>query len=110
MGWQDNTFPDADDPNDVEYMIMYWRKVPRTPCPTGNCGDQDYRLESRQFEHLPRGTTKKQAEEVFQYYVDQRRGSGDQTSRKGQVLFLCKVERVSHITDDAGKVIYEDIQ
>jgi hypothetical protein len=101
MGWKDHTFPNADDPDDVEYMIMYWRTV---ECTSG-CTKQDYRLESRQFDHLPKGVTFAQAQVLFNKYVQERRDTGDQTSRKGQTLFLCKVERVAHIHDNQGKAL-----
>jgi hypothetical protein len=98
MTWENNTFPDADDPNDVQWIIMYWRTV---KCTSG-CTKQDYRLESRQFDHLPKGTTLAQARVLLKHYTDQRRASGDQVNRKNQSLFLCKVMNVHHIHDNEG--------
>ena len=102
MGWDDNNFPTADDPDDVEYMIVYWRTV---KCPTGNCGGRDYRLDSRQFDHLPKGTNLGQAQAKLQEYANNRRGRGDNPGRKNHSLFLCQVVRVTHINDHTGKVI-----
>jgi hypothetical protein len=102
MGWEDNNFPDADDPDDVEYLIVYWRTV---PCPTGKCKGQDYQLRSRQFDHLPKGTTLGQAQAKFNEYVKSRRNSGDQSRRKNHSLFLCQVVSVKHIHDENGKAV-----
>ena len=101
MGWKNGNFPVADDPDDVEYMIMYWRTV---ECTSG-CTKQDYRLESRQFDHLPKGVTLEQAQILFDKYVEERRATGDQAHRKSQTLFLCKVEQVAHIHDKNGKAV-----
>jgi hypothetical protein len=102
MTWADSKFPDADDPDDVEYMIMYWRTV---PCPTGNCAGKDYRLESRQFDHLPKGTSLGQAKQKLKEYSDNRKGRGDNPGRKNHSLFLCQVVEVAHINDHMGGVI-----
>ena len=102
MGWQDHTFPTSDDPNDVDYMIMYWRKV---KCPTNNCGGQDYILESRQFDHLPSGISLGQARQLFNRYVAEKKASGKQDSIKGLTLFLCEVVNVEQISDDTGEII-----
>ena len=102
MGWQDHTFPDSDDPNDVSYMIMYWRKV---PCPTGRCKGRDYMLESRQFDHLPTGISLGQARQLFNEYAADKRGTGKQPSIKGLTLFLCEVVNVEQISNDEGDII-----
>ena len=101
MGWDNGNFPDADDPKDVEYMIVYWRTV---QCTSG-CTEQDYRLESRQFDHLPLGTTFAQAQVLFNHYVQERRGTGKQDNRKNQSLFLCQVMRMAHIHDNNGNPV-----
>lgn len=100
MGWQDNTFPTADDPNDVGWMIMYWRTV---PC-NASC-KEDYRLESRQFAHLLKAATAKEAEIELAKFAADRRDAGINLHRKNHTLFLCKVHSLAHISDNTGKII-----
>ncbi len=102
MNWKTHTFPTADDPNDVEWMIVYWRTI---PCPTGNCAGQDYQLEARQFDHLPKGTTLKQANDKLDEYAANRRASGFNKGLKNHSLFLLKVQTVIHVNDSTGAVI-----
>ncbi len=102
MTWDDNTFPNADDSADVGWLISYWRTV---PCESGCHGD--YKLESRQFDHLVRAATREEAVAKFQTYVDQKRESGGGRGIKGLTLFLSKVELAVQILDDTGEVIHD---
>ncbi len=111
MSWNDNTFPDADDPLKVGWMIMYWRIVKRD-CPGGCDPEHDYRLESRQFEHLDGVATQEEADAEFQRWVDQKRESekamvaeGRPGLIKGRTYFLCKVQACVQITDNTGAIV-----
>jgi len=99
MGWKDSTFPRADDPEDVGWLISYWRIVPCKSC------EGDYRLESRQFDHLVKAANRPEALLKFQMYVDQKRASGQMPSLKGLTLFLSRVDTVAVISDHSGVVI-----
>lgn len=101
MSWDDNEFPDADDPMDVGWFISYWRTVPCSSC------NADYRLESRQFDHLVKAASRDQALAKFQTFVDQKTRSGKSGSIKGLTLFLSRVEAVVRILDNTGEVIYD---
>lgn len=99
MGWEDSDFPHADDPQNVGWLISYWRI---TPCSSGCV--EDYQLESRQFDHLVKAATPEQALEKFSKYVDQKRASGHIPDIKGLTLFLSRVEQVVVISDLTGAV------
>ncbi len=100
MSWNDSTFPKADDPNDVGWLITYWRIV---PC--SGCKEDDYMLQSRQFDHLVKAATRVQALEKFDEYVTQKRLSGKISDLKGLTLFLSKVDTVAVILDHTGEII-----
>lgn len=98
--WDDNDFSDADDPADVAYMLVKWYI---TECKT--CDPVlGYKTHSRQFEHLPKGTTRGQAQEIMQKYVDQHRVRNSKT-RKLFSIFLLEVVSEEHIQDDTGQTI-----
>jgi len=99
MSWKDSDFPRADNPEDVGWLISYWRI---TPCSEGCEGD--YQLESRQFDHLVRAATPKQARAKFKLYVKQKRRSGEMPDIKGLTLFLSRVEEIAVISDNTGVV------
>ena len=99
MGWEDNAFPDADIAEDVGWLISYWRT---TPCKAGCKGN--YRLESRQFDHLVKAATREEALELFYGYVKERK-NGRNLARKNHVLFLCKVDTMERISDVTGKIV-----
>lgn len=99
MGWKDNIFVDAADPNDVGWLISYWRIVPCKSCKS------NYRLESRQFDHLIKAATREEALEKFNKYVTQKKLSGKQNSIKGLTLFLSKVDTVARISSNTGEII-----
>ncbi len=100
MGWADNTFPDADDANDVGWMVISWKTV---PCRQGCKGD--YALHSRQFDHLGIAATRKEAETLFNKYVDMHIANGKNVHRKNFTLFLTKVVEYRRISDNAGDMI-----
>ena len=95
--WDDNDFPKADDPEDVGWMISYWRV---TKCDTG-CQD-GYRLESRQFDHLELSATRAEAVAKWKFYLQQKRASGQADSIKGLTIFLSKIIKVGIVSDDTG--------
>ena len=99
MSWEDNDFPDADDGNNVEYMLVTWRTV---EC-YSKCGG-NYFLDSRQFEHLPKGATEEEARERLAFY-EKMHLENSKGARKNHSIFLCKVVDVAQITDKTGKVI-----
>jgi len=99
MTWKDNTFSRADNPKEVQWLISYWRVVPCTSC------KGDYRLESRQFDHLLKAASRQEALAKFQMYVDQKRSSGKVAGRKGYTLFLSKVDTMVEICDNTGEII-----
>ena len=101
--WADNDFPDADDPDDVEYMLVSWKIVPLEDCPT--CKRGDYGLESKQFDHLPPGTTLPQARAKLQEYKDMHKARGHNPGRKGHVIFLCRVQEYERISDNSGNQV-----
>ncbi len=96
MTWGNDTFPKADDPLDVGWLISYWRIVKCTSC-TGN-----YSLESRQFDHLPLASTRAEAIAKWREYLVQKRASGKLKSIKGLTVFLSKVTKVGVVSDFAG--------
>ncbi len=99
MGWDNNTFPKIDNPNDVGWLISYWRIMPCTSC------NDDYRLDSRQFDHLVKSATKEEALAKFNEYVAAKRRTGKLSSIKGLTLFLSKIESVVCISDNTGEMI-----
>lgn len=101
MSWNDATFPNADDPNEVGWLISYWRI---RPC-YGGCGKQDYVLESRQFDHLVKAATRDEALAKFNVYVAQKRLSGKLSDLKGLVLFLSRVDTMVVISDVTGEIV-----
>jgi hypothetical protein len=96
MGWNNDTFPKADDPLDVGWMISYWRVVPCESC-TGN-----YSLQSAQFDHLPLAATRAEAIAKWRHYLRQKRRSGQADSIKGLTIFLTKVVKVGVVSDFSG--------
>ncbi len=94
--WDDNDF-DADDPVNVGWMISYWRI---TPCASG-CKD-GYKLESRQFDHLPISASKAEAIEKWEEYVIQKRRTGETSDLKGLTIFLTQVIKVGIVSDNTG--------
>jgi len=102
MGWNDNTFPDADDPDDVEWMLVSWKIVPKKDCPA--CLRGDYGFASRQFDHLPPGTTLPQARAELERYKQMHKTRGVNAHRKGHVIFLCRVQEYERISDNAGGI------
>jgi hypothetical protein len=102
MSWADGDFPDADDPDDVEWMLVSWKIVQKPDCPT--CLRGDYGFETQQFDHLPPGTTLPQARAKLQEYKDMHKTRGVNTSRKGHVIFLCRVQEYERISDNAGGI------
>ena len=99
MGWEDNIFPTADDPDDVGWLISYWRIRPCSSC------NFDYQLESRQFAHLVKAATRKEALAKFAEYVAQKKRSGKMKNIKGLTLFLSKVDTVERISDETGEIV-----
>ena len=99
MTWTDNNFPDVEDPNDVGWMISYWRITPCSGC------KQSYNLESRQFDHLGVSATQGEAIAKLNLYVAQKRASGKIHDLKGLTLFLTKVVLVRKISDNKGDII-----
>ncbi len=97
--WDNNNFPKADDPNDVGWMISYWRITPCSGCKQG------YNLESRQFDHLEASATEAEAIIKFNEYVVAKKASGKAVNIKGLTLFLTKVVRVEKISDNKGDII-----
>lgn len=102
MGWQDNNFPDADDPDDVEWMIISWKIVEMPPC--DHCERGDYKLEARQFDHLPPGTTRPQALAILEAYKQAHKTSGFNPKRKNHLIFLTKVETYERVSDVGGGI------
>ncbi len=92
-----------DDPTTVGWLISYWRQV---PCSSGcEDGGGTWILESRQFDHLIKAATRKEALERFEGYVENKRASGKLAGRKGMTLFLSKVDTCTPISDDDGEII-----
>ena len=108
-GWSTDEFPDADDPNDVGWLIGYWRIVPcydaGTRRGTVDRANEDYFLESRQFAHLIKAATKREAVAKFNEYVEQKKASGKQKDIKGLTLFLSRVEVMTVISDRTGEIV-----
>lgn len=102
MSWSDNVFPDADDPDDVEWMLVSWKIVPMEDCPT--CARGDYGLHSRQFDHLPPGTTLPQALAKLDEYKQMHRTAGQNPKRKSHVIFLCRVQAYERVSDLGGVI------
>lgn len=100
MAWADHVFPDAEDPNDVGWMISYWRITPKK---CKGC-KSDYALESRQFDHLGISATREEALAKLDFYINQKRTSGKAKSIKGLILFLTKVEKIVVISDKKGDI------
>ncbi len=100
MTWDNNQFPLADDPKRVGWLISYWRVV---PCESGCAGN--YRLESRQFDHLVKAATREEALTRFNEYVENRRASGKSPSIKGLTLFLSRVDTIAVISDNTGEIV-----
>jgi hypothetical protein len=100
MTWEDNTFPDADKAEEVEWVIFYWRV---TRCEGGCRGN--YQLESRQFDHLVKATSREEALKRFQVYVDNKREAGKNSDVKNLVLFLARVDTMVRISDEAGDMV-----
>lgn len=98
--WDDNDFSDADDPADVAYMLVKWYITECKTCISG----LGYKTHSRQFEHLPKGTNRGQAQAIMQQYTDQHRARHNQ-SRKLFSIFLLEVVSEEHIQDDTGQPI-----
>ncbi len=63
------------------------------------CSKQDYRLESRTFDHA---ATEEEARRKFAGYVAQKRATGVSSSIKGLTLFLLRVEDMVEISDRTG--------
>lgn len=97
--WDNNNFPKAENPDNVGWMIMYWRITPCSGC------KQSYNLESRQFDHLGITATKAEAIIKFNKYVADKKASGKAVSLKGLTLFLTKVVMVKKILDNKGDII-----
>jgi hypothetical protein len=100
MSWEDNNFPDADDSNDVGWMVISWKTV---PCRVGCKGN--YALHSRQFDHLGIVATKKEADTLFKKYVDMHITNGKNANRKNFTLFLTKVVDHVNISNNKGDMI-----
>ena len=100
MSWADNNFPDADDPDTVEWMLVSWKIVPKKECL--HCERDDYGYEAYQFDHLPRGTNRAQAIAKLQEYIDMHKAGGNNSRRKGHVIFLTKVETFERVSDNTG--------
>ena len=100
--FKDGNFPLADNPNDVGWFITYWRT---TPCYSGCHPETDYKLESRQFQHLVKAATREEALAEFNHYVEQKKLSGEIPSIKGLTLFLSKIDTMVQISDNNGKMI-----
>jgi len=105
MSWNDSVFPDADDPDDVEWMLVSWKIIPLDPCE--HCPRDDYGYESKQFDHLPPGTTLPQARAKLEEYKQMHRNRGTNETRKGHVIFLTRVQEYERISD-LGGVIQND--
>ena len=103
MGWDNNTFPDADTPDDVEWMLISWKIVKKSDCE--HCLRGDYGLESRQFDHLGIASSRGEAQAMFQKYVNMHRTRGKNPSRKLYSLFLVEVIDKDHILDITGELI-----
>jgi hypothetical protein len=104
--WQNNDFPDADDPVTVGWMIVSWRTVPN-PKPCAHCARGDYSLVARQFEHLLDSVNQADAIAEFRRYVRMHANSKKNKHRKNESLFLTKVIRHRRISDNAGDKISE---
>jgi hypothetical protein len=100
MSWDDNDFPDAVDPDDVEWMLVSWKIVPLDEC--DHCDRDDYGYESRQFDHLPPGTTLPQARAKLAEYKEMHRTRGHNPGRKNHIIFLCRVQEFERISDLGG--------
>lgn len=101
MSWKDSIFPKADDPKDVGWLISYWRIRPCNSC------NDDYTLESRQFDHLIKAATRDEALKRFKEYVADRQLVGETPGIKGWTLFLSKVDTTVIISDFTGKPVFE---
>lgn len=101
--WENNNFPDADDPDDVEWMLVSWKIVPKDHCE--HCTRGDYGLRATQFDHLPPGTTRPQALAKLDEYKQKYRTNGFNPKRKNHVVFLCRVEAYERISDLAGGIV-----
>lgn len=99
MSWDDSNFPRADDPKKVRWLILYWRIVPCEGC------RDNYRLESRQFDHLDEPATREEAVAKLEEYARNRRESGKQPSIKGLTLFLAEVAETVVISDHTGEIV-----
>jgi len=97
MTWDDNSFPKADNPDDVGWVIFYWRITKCDSC-TSN-----YQLESRQFDHLPATATYKEAKDLLAKYVAQ--WEAKDPTIKGMTYFLAKVDTIAKISDNTGELI-----
>ena len=101
--WQDNNFPDADDPDDVEWMLVSWKIVELPPC--DKCPRGNYSLEARQFDHLPPGTTLPQARAKLLEYQQMHKTTGHNPRRKNHVIFLCRVQEYERVSDIGGGIV-----
>jgi len=102
VGWKGNTFPKANDPAEVGWLISYWRIV---PCYSDCKPEEDYVLQSRQFDHLLKAATRDEALAKFNAYVADKKASGKCPDIKGLTLFLSKVDTVAVISDNAGEIV-----
>jgi len=98
MGWDDNNFPDASDPEDVKYMVLSWKVIQCRTC------INNYKTESRQFEHLGMAATRREADAMFKKYVDMH-VSRKNPNRKLYTLFLVEIIDKKHIQDVRGELI-----
>jgi len=101
MTWDNDTFPTADTPSGVGWMIVSWKIVKNT---CKNC-KRDYNIETRQFDHLPDTTTRAQAIAKLEEYKTMHVNHHRSDHRKNHTLFLCKVEAQRRITDRHGDLI-----
>jgi len=101
--WELNDFPTADDPDDVEWMLVSWKIVELEPC--DKCPRGNYALESRQFDHLPPGTTLPQARAKLLEYQAMHKTNGKRSNRKNHVIFLCRVQEYERVSDIGGEIV-----
>jgi len=99
--FEDNNFPLADNPADVEWMICSWKIVKLPECE--HCIRGNYGLDSKQFDHMVIGTTRAQAVAKFREYVLMHKANASGWKRKNHVIFLTKVikyRRISKLNGD----------
>jgi hypothetical protein len=96
----------ATDPLEPAHMIVEW-SVMKQECKKPKDLCSEYIIWANQFDHKPKGLTKKKLEEWMQGYIDNRRETKGKSKQLGLTLYLLEVKKVERITDFEGKLIIE---